>query len=135
LKNWWSRPVDGHPTKPKWLIAALVFAAAVLPFLVFHYGFSPYHCVFDYCTNNRALWGKFTRILGQPIPARNFHTGKLLLENGKPFLVTPGREGVVGIVMRDSIPISIGWIGGAILPILLLFSALILSLKKRNPPN
>jgi hypothetical protein len=103
----------------------------ILPFLIFHYGFSQNHCVYDYCTNNRTVSGNFTRIFGKPTLAKNIHTGKPLLVDGKPFLITPVREGEVGIVMRDSIPTIFGWIGGALLPVVLLLAAFKLGLKKR----
>lgn len=135
MRNWWSKPVGSNISRSKRLVAALVAIAFVLPLLVFHYGFSPYHCVVDYCTINRALWGKDTEIREKPIPLKNLHTGQIVLENGKPIMVTPVRQGVTGIVIRDSIPTSVGLLGGLGAPLALLLTVLFLGLRQRKRSN
>jgi hypothetical protein len=120
--------LSGAP-KPKWQIAALILAALLLPLLVFHYGFAPYRCVYDVCTMDRALWGRHTVIYEKPVALRNLHTGKLALENGKPIMVTPMREGMTGIVIRDGIPAIVGRLGGLLAPIILLTVAGVISLR------
>jgi len=109
--------------------------AFVLPLLVFHHGFSEYDCIGDVCTNNRVLWGEFTRILEKPVFGRNPHTGALILVDGKPAAITPLREGLTGIVIRDGIPTAVGWIGGLAVPVVLLLTALKLGRRKGKPSN
>jgi hypothetical protein len=109
--------------------------AFVFPLLVFHYGFSQYDCVGDVCANWRALWGNHAQIPGRPIPLKNQHTGQIVLENGKPIMGIPIREGIVGIVIRDRIPTGIGWVGGLLVPVAFLIAALIMGLRRARPSN
>lgn len=108
------------------LVILLLAAAAILPFLFFHHGVTRYHCVYDLCTPERAVWGKFVQKLGTPSPLVNLHTRKLILFDGKPLTARPMYQRAEGIVVRDGIPTTVGMFGGLVLPIVLLVAAVIL---------
>ena len=74
-------------------------------------------------------------MLEKPVALRNLHTGKLALENGKTIMVTPGREGEVGIVIRDGIPTIVGWLVGLVVPAVLLVAAGIIGFKAARASN
>jgi hypothetical protein len=116
----------------KGLIAVLLLTAVGAPFVFFHYGFAPYHCVNDYCTVDRAIWGRDTKIILKPEILLNSRTGKPILENGKPISGQPVREGIMGVVIRDDIPTSVGIVGGLLAPVALLLAALILGVKMKR---
>ena len=121
--------------KLKWWRRSLAALALALPALLFHYGFSPYHCDHDVCTNNRALWGHHAEIDRKIVALRNPRTDQPVLQNGKPIMVTSVREGVIGVVIRDGIPTAIGWLGGVFAPILLFAIAGIIGVGTAKPAN
>jgi hypothetical protein len=112
------------------LLPLLLLAAAGSPFLFLHYGFAPYHCVYDYCTNERALWGKSVEFLGKPHTVKSLHTGRLIVVDGKPIVARPIYQGIKGVVIRDGIPTRVGWVGAIGAPLILLLATFVLALRK-----